>query len=64
MNITERIRKTIDDKNLAQCKVAKAAGFDPKLFSAMLCGRKAIRIEYVPSICRALGITPNELFEL
>ncbi|MFQ7727549.1 MAG: helix-turn-helix domain-containing protein [Ruthenibacterium lactatiformans] len=42
--------------------VARAAGFPPSAFNAMLTGRKIIRAEYIDSICKALRVTPNELY--
>lgn len=62
MNITERIYQIMERKCMKQCLVAKAAGFDPKLFNSMLRGRKLIRLEDITPICHALGVTPNELF--
>lgn len=62
MAIADGIREILDERKLSQRKVAAAAGFSDKQFSAMLCGTKLIRIEYIPRICKALGVTPNELF--
>ena len=61
MKVADSIREILKERNLAQGKVACSAGFSPKTFSSMLCGRKTIRIEYIPQICKAMGITPNEL---
>lgn len=62
MNVPNRILEIIESKNMCQSRVARSAGFDPKLFNAMLHGRKIIRPEYIEPICRSLGVTPNDLF--
>lgn len=62
MSATEMIYKIIDEKCLKQSAVARAAGYDPKKFNALLRGRKKMTSEDVVPICKALGITPNELF--
>ena len=61
MSATEMIYKIIDEKCLKQSAVARAAGYDPKKFNALLRGRKMTSEDVVP-ICKALGVTPNELF--
>lgn len=62
MRVADNIRHILRERNLSQCKVAEAAGFTQQAFSNMLCGRKQIKIEYIPQICNAMGVTPNELF--
>lgn len=62
MSIPERILRIIEDKNMCQARVARSANIDPKLFNAMLHGRKIIRPEHINPICRALGVTPNDVF--
>ena len=56
------IYKIIDEKCLKQSAVARAAGYDPKKFNALLRGRKRLTSDDVVPICKALGVTPNELF--
>lgn len=62
MSTAEMIYKIIDEKCLKQSAVARAAGYDPKKFNALLRGRKKMTSEDVVPICKALGVTPNELF--
>ncbi len=62
MIVSEVIYKVIDEKCMKQSAVARAAGYDPKVFNAMLKGRKRMTSDDVVPICKALGITPNELF--
>lgn len=62
MSATDMIYKIIDEKCLKQSAVARAAGYDPKKFNALLRGRKRLTSDDVVPICKALGITPNELF--
>lgn len=62
MSVPERILGIIEEKNMCQSRVARRADIDPKLFNAMLHGRKIIRPEHINPICRALGVTPNDVF--
>ena len=62
MNVSEIIYKTIEEKCLKQSAVARAAGYSPKQFNAMLKGRKRMTSDDVVPICKALGVTPNQLF--
>ena len=48
---------------MKQCVVAERAGFSEAEFSNMLNGRKLLRVEHIPEIANALGISPNDLFE-
>lgn len=62
MNVSDIIYKTIEEKCLKQSAVARAAGYSPKQFNAMLKGRKRMTSDDVVPICKALGVTPNQLF--
>lgn len=62
MSATDMIYKIIDEKCLKQSAVARAAGYEPKKFNDLLRGRKRMTSDDVVPICKALGITPNELF--
>lgn len=63
-NVVSNVRDIIRDKGYKQCVVAEKAGFSPQDFSNMLCGRKVFKVEYVVSICKALEISPNDLFDM
>lgn len=62
MTATEKIYEVIKRDNLKQSSVAVAAGYTPKQFNDLLKGRKRFTASDVAPICRALKITPNELF--
>ena len=62
MAVVDTIYKVIDEKCLKQSAVARAAGYEPTVFNAMLRGRKRMTSDDVVPICKALGVTPNELF--
>ena len=62
MSATDMIYTIIDEKCLKQSAVARAAGYEPKKFNDLLRGRKRMTSDDVVPICKALGITPNELF--
>lgn len=63
-DIEANIQKIISEKGLLKKHVAELAGFDQKTFSNMLHGRGTLKAQYVPSIAKALGVTPNDLFGL
>lgn len=60
--VQQKIYEILDEKHMTQAKVARAAGISPKLFNAMLRGRKLLRPEYICPIAEALGTTPDILF--
>ena len=57
-----RINEIMKDGHMNKSAVARAAGFTPNLFYSMLTGRKIIRAEHIDPICKALHVTPNELY--
>ena len=62
MNFADNAYRIMHDKKMNQSAVARAAGMTPKEFNALLRGRKLLREEFITPICRALEVTPNELF--
>ncbi|MBE6722721.1 MAG: helix-turn-helix transcriptional regulator [Ruminococcaceae bacterium] len=60
--IESNIQRIICEKGLLQKRVAELAGFAPQAFSEMLHGRKTLKAQYIPSIAKALNVTPNEVF--
>ena len=62
MNFADNAYQIMHDKKMNQSAVARAAGMTPKEFNALLRGRKLLREEFITPICRALEVTPNELF--
>lgn len=60
--IIKNTREIIDERGLKCGAVAAKAGYSEKVFSNILNGRKTITDEVVVSLCRALEVTPNELF--
>lgn len=56
-------KKIINNKEVKQYIVAKNVGYDEKIFSAMLNGRKLIKACDIPCIANALEVTSNELFK-
>ncbi len=62
LTTAERVSALIKEKGYKQRAIAEKAGFEPRDFSNLLNGRKTFKSEYICPICKALGITPNELF--
>ena len=60
--ISDYVKEIIKTKGLKQYYVAELAGIPPKMFSDMLNGRKLVTDNDIVNICKALDITPNELF--
>lgn len=61
-NIIENVKSIIKEQGVKQCVVAQRVGFSQTKFSNMLNGRYIVKAGEIPSICKALGVTPNELF--
>ncbi len=62
MTLQETIYSIMANKKMKQSLVAQAAGYDPKTFNAMLRKRKVIKPEDILRICKALEVSPNDLF--
>ena len=62
MNITKTINRIIAERGLKKQSVAREIGITPQQFSAMLSGRRIIKVEDISALCDALEISPNELF--
>ena len=62
MEVRDSVRNFIRDKSLTRSSVAEQAGFTCEKFYKMLEGRALILAEDIIPICKALEITPNELF--
>lgn len=62
--VAENIKRIVRLKGFKQKSVAERAGFNEKVFSDMLNGRKCIKAEHIPLIAVALGVTPNDLFSV
>lgn len=56
------IVRIIDAKGIKQNVVANKAGYEKQAFSAMLNGRRIIRVADIITIATALEVQPNELF--
>lgn len=63
MDVRDNIRELITESGMKQKTVAERAGFTQQMMSDMLQGRKVIRAEFVPQLCAALGVSPNQLFQ-
>lgn len=61
--IIANLEKIIREKGYLKSAVAEKAGLTLKDLSDILHDRKIFRAEYVNPICKALGISPNELFK-
>ncbi|MBR3740226.1 MAG: helix-turn-helix transcriptional regulator [Clostridia bacterium] len=60
--LIQGIRALVDESGMKQKAIAKKCGFSEQEFSNMLNGRKVIMGEHIPAIARALGVTPNDIF--
>lgn len=62
--IAGNVKRIIRDRCLSQGAIAAKAGYDGKVFSNMLNGRKLITDVDVANIANALQVSPAELFDL
>lgn len=60
--VASRIVQIMKDKGLKQNAVAKRAHFSKQQFSGMLNGRRLIKVSELPTLAKALDVTPNDLF--
>lgn len=60
--IIDNIKSIIADKGYKQCAIAKKAGMTPRELNDLLYGRKIFRADYVIPLCKALDVSPNDLF--
>ena len=62
--IEQKVKALIQNKGLLQKTGAERAGYPERTFSRMLNGYTPIRDTDVWKIAQALGVTPNELYEI
>lgn len=60
--IANNVKTIIRNQGYKQSAIAIRAGYDVSKFNNMLNGRKMIADYDIPPIARALGVTPNDLF--
>lgn len=60
--VLENIRRLIAEKGLKQKFVASSIGMTEQEFSNLMTGRMLLRVEHVPEIAKALGVTPNDIY--
>ena len=60
--VAENIKNIIAEKCFSKSAIAKKAGYDIKIFSNMLNGRKVIKDTDVARIANALDVEPNDLY--
>lgn len=61
-NILVNICSLIDEKGLKKRFIARKAGLSFQQFSDVLNGRRSLKVNEVPAIAKALGVTPNDLY--
>lgn len=61
--VAKNVRRIIDQRGFKQKAIAEKSGIPPKSFSAMVTGRQAFPVLKIPSIARALYVTPNDLYD-
>jgi len=60
--VAEKTKEIMNDRCLKQGLIAKKAGYDGKVFSNMMNGRKIITDQDVLRIAKALDVDANQLF--
>jgi transcriptional regulator with XRE-family HTH domain len=61
--VSDKIKAIIDELGIKQKSIALKAGYTEQAFSRMLTGKKTIKADDVPKLAKALGVSPNDLFE-
>ena len=62
-SVAKGIKSIIEEKSLMQSAIAKKSGFTTQQFNDMLHGRKVIRAEYLPPICKAMGVSVQAVYD-
>ncbi len=62
ISVAKNTKRIIKEKCLSQGAIANKAGYDGKVFSNMLNGRKKVTDIDIIRISQALNVEPNELF--
>lgn len=60
--VPENVKRLISSKGLLKGAVAKACGMSKQQFSDLLNGRRLVKPCDVLALCKALFVTPDELF--
>ena len=61
MKVSSKVKQEIENKGLKQSCVDQKIGMNPKTFNGLLNGRKTFDVNYLVPICKAIGLSPNEL---
>lgn len=61
-DVIENIGKIIKQKGLKQKFIAGRMNMTDQEFSNLMNGKKMLRVEHIPALVDALGVTCNELF--
>ena len=60
--VADRINSLIQERGLKQKAVAERAKLTAQTLNDMLNGRRVIKMSDAHNLCKALNVTPNELF--
>ena len=61
-NVPDNISRIIKDRGYKQSAIAKKAGLDDHQFTAMLKGRRIIKVSDIVAISAALGVKVSDMF--
>ena len=64
MALARRIKALLDDRGIKYTHLGKKIGLDDGQISRMLSGKKRICSGDIPEICRVIGVSPTELFDI
>lgn len=60
--VNERVCKAVADSGMKQKYIAERIGVSEPVFSAILAGKRKIDVDEFFGICKALRMTPDELY--
>lgn len=64
MDFCKRLQETRKDQDMTQTEIAKILGIAQQQYSLYETGRRSMPAEYLPAICRALGVSSDYLLGL
>ena len=62
LTTAEKVKAIILDKGYKQYAIAEKTRWNAKKFNMLLNGSKTFYVDYLPEICEALNMSPDEIF--
>jgi len=61
--MSKTIKKLIKKSGKSQKQIAQEMGVPPQRLNDWIANRRPLRACMIPALCKAIGCTPNDIFE-